>query len=98
MTCDPCQFCANLIPGGYAYEDGWECDECRVESEFDPDEHRPCNDFRPRLVSDDLLQQISDEEEYRFYSTCDCKKTDCTGCQWNGNCDRQTEREVYSDE
>ncbi|MBQ7701137.1 MAG: hypothetical protein IJT54_01905 [Candidatus Methanomethylophilaceae archaeon] len=64
--CDPCQFCTHLYddsdPSVGLY--GYGCD---AESEWEEGQGVPCPSFRPRLVSDDLLDIIANEQECIAY-------------------------------
>lgn len=68
MTCNPCQFCANLYDdsdpsvGLYGYG-------CRAADDGRDvfDEVKPCPCFRPIPVSEGLMEQLAYEEEERFW-------------------------------
>ena len=61
MNCNPCKFCANYFVD-YDRDIGW-VEECAADAE----DIKPCPDFKPRLVSEDLYEQLFNEDEAAFY-------------------------------
>lgn len=90
--CNPCAFCVHQWCSFGSYYEPPDSG-CDADVDFDPSDNKPCASFKPILVSDSLMQQLSDEYEYEFYKRqafiLDCKSNDCTNCQYNGDCDRQ---------
>lgn len=69
MSCDPCQYCQNAVVG-YQPEYGYYMDGCKAESEVEDwleYYDKPCPKFFPRLVSDDLYEQLYEEDLYNDF-------------------------------
>lgn len=71
--CDPCRYCQNIYCqvdhiGDCAYGNDVSYCECDADiGDWEPGCGSACPAFKPILASDSLLEQIADEEEYRFW-------------------------------
>ena len=66
-TYSPCWFCQNSTVG-YQEGYGYYIDDCKAEVEdWEPWDGRPCPKFFPRLVSDDLYEQLYEEDLYNDF-------------------------------
>ena len=64
MNCDPCRLCRYYAESYDRHTGVTDCG-CCVDSQWEGPENGACPDFRPRFVSDDLLEQLWNEECYR---------------------------------
>ena len=69
--CDPCVHCIHHYEDWRDYRDTGMIDSgCTNEGASDgwePGKGIPCPGFKPIMVSETLMQQIADEEEYKQY-------------------------------
>lgn len=65
---DPCDFCRHYYKEPMDMDTGYVDCGCDIEEEFEGCEYgKPCPSFAPRLVSDDLLEILWNEDQYRQY-------------------------------
>ena len=67
MNCDPCIYCRYYSEHTDRHTGIMDSD-CSADSEWDGPEYGPCPDFKPRLVSDDLYEQLYNEDLAREYA------------------------------
>ena len=67
ILCKACDFC-RYYGEDYDRHSGVYIPDCAVESKWDGPEYGPCPDFKPRFVSDDLYEQLYNEDLAREYA------------------------------
>ena len=61
---DPCEYCQHHYEE-YNRDAGWDYG-CDCPEEFAIDFQKPCPYFKPRLPSDELFEQLANEDEARL--------------------------------